>query len=335
MALPLTNSPFDDIRDLIAKVPDADIDAKNEAGKRQVEIALPSGELGLLSELAIWLAGWQGQSQPRVQNSQIVVFASSHGVARQNVSAYGVDETMSKISDLTGGKGGVNQIAGTVGCGLRIVELAPEMPTNDITLEAAMSEKDCAATIAYGMEALSENPDLIGVGAVGAGATTAAGAVALALFGGSASFWSQSGSAMKKPDLLLEKTRAIDDAITREQGQLGDPLEVMRRLGGRDLAAIAGAILAARYQKVPVVLDGFVAAASAAILHAIDPKSIDHCVAGSVTSRDSHRALLDRIGKKPILDLGLGLGDGSGGALAVSIIKAAAACHRGIGVGGV
>jgi len=331
----LTQNPFDDIRDLISRVPKADERTLKDATKRQIEIALPSGELGLLSELAIWLAGWQGQNPPSVQNPQIVVFASSHGVAKQDVSAYGVDETQGKIQDLTSGKGAVNQIAGTVGCGLKIVELAPELPTPDITIEPAMSEKDCAATFAYGMEAVSENPDLIGIGVVGAGATTAAGAVSLALFGGSASFWSQSGSAMKKPDLLIAKTKAIDDAITLQRGKLGDPLEIMRRLGGRDLAAVAGAIIAARYQKIPVVLDGFVAAASAAILHAIDPKCIGHCVAGSVTSRDSHRALLDRIGKKPILDLGMGLGDGSGGALAVSIIKAAAASHRGIGVGGV
>jgi nicotinate-nucleotide--dimethylbenzimidazole phosphoribosyltransferase len=326
--------PLDDIRDLISGIPGCDQVSADAASARQAQIAVPSGELGFLGDLAIWLASWQGQNPPRVHKPQVVVFASSHGVAAKGVSAYGAEETAAKIRNLTTGKGGVNQIAGSVGCGLKIVELAPELPTPDITKSAALSEKDCAATIAFGMEAVSEKPDLMAVGVVGAGATTAAGAVSLALFGGTASFWSQSGSAGKKPDILVAKSKAIDDAITFHRGELDDPLEVLRRLGGRDMAAVIGAILAARYQNIPVVIDGFVATASAALLHALNPKSIEHCIIGSVTSRDSHRALLDRVGKKPVLDLGLGLGDGSGGALAISVVKAAAACHAGIGIGG-
>ncbi len=174
---------------------------------------------------------------------------------------------------------------------------------------------------------------MMGVGVVGAGATAAAGAVLFALFGGSAAFWAKSGSAVDLPKTLIAKTEAIEKALGHHHGKLTDPLDILHRLGGRDMAAVVGAILAARYQHIPVVLDGFVAAASAAILHAIDPKSIEHCVVGSVTPRDAHWALLDRIGAKPVLDLGLGLGDGSGAALAIGIIKAAVVCHNGIGVG--
>lgn len=333
MVFESTQNPFDDIRDLIYRLPAINTDAYDAAQARQIQIALPSGELGRLGELAVWLAGWQGQNPPKITHPQIVVFASSHGVAAKGVSAYGLEQSQKKINDLTTGKAAVNQIAGSVGCGLKIIELAPELPTPDITEAAALGEKDCAATIAFGMEAVSEKPDLIGVGVVGAGATTAAAAVALALYGGTASFWAQSGSASKKPDLLVAKTRAIDQAIHFHQGQLDDPLQVLRRLGGRDIAAVVGAILAARYQKIPVVLDGFVSTVSAAILHAIEPKSIDHCIAGSVTSRDSHHALLDRIAKKPVIDLGLGMGDGSGAALAIGIVKAAICSHSGIGIG--
>jgi len=329
----IEQQPFDDLRDLIAKVPAFNDDIHQQALKRQAEIALPSGELGKLADLAVWLAAWQGICPPKINKPQIVVFASSHGVADRGVSAYGIDETKNKIEALTSGKGAVNQISGTVGCGLKIVELAPELPTPDITNGAALSEKDCAATFAFGMEAVSENPDLVGIGVVGAGATTSAAAVSLALYGGTASFWAQSGSAIQKPDLVVAKSQAIDAALIRQRGKLDDPLQVMRRLGGRDIAAVAGAIIAARYQKIPVVLDGFVAAASAAILHSIEPTCIDHCIAGAVTFRDSHHALLDRIGKKPVLDLGMGLGDGSGAAMAISILQAAAACHSGIGKG--
>jgi nicotinate-nucleotide--dimethylbenzimidazole phosphoribosyltransferase len=329
----IEQQPFDDLRDLIAKVPAFDNDSRQQAIKRQTEIALPSGELGKLAELAVWLSTWQGQCPPKIDKPQIIEFASSHGVAERGVSAYGMAQTISKIEALTSGKGGVNQIAGTVGCGLKIVELAPELPTPDITTGAALSEQSCAATFAFGMEAISEKPDLIGIGVVGAGATTSAAAVSLALYGGTSSFWAQSGSAILKPDLVVAKSQTIDAALVHHRGKLDDPLQVMRRLGGRDIAAIVGVIIAARYQKIPVVLDGFVAAASAAILHSIEPSCIDHCIAGAVTFRDSHHALLDRIGKKPVLDLGMGLGDGSGAAMAIAIIQAAAACHSGIGKG--
>jgi len=333
LAFQLDQKPFDDLHSLITNVPGGDEEARLAAQARQAEIAVPSGELGRLSDLAIWLATWQGGSAPTAARPQIVVFASSHGVAKHGVSTYGWQETQTKIQTLTSGKGSVNQIAGTIGCGLRIIELAPEMPTPDIRTNAALSEPDCAATFAFGMEAVTETPDILGLGVVGAGATSAAAAVSLALYGGSAAFWAKSGSAVKEPDMLRAKAQAIDEALLHHRGKLDDPLSILRRLGGRDLAAVAGAIIAARYQKIPVVLDGFVAAAGAAILHSIAPNSIDHCIAGSVTYRDSHHALLDRISKKPVLDLGLGLGDGSGAALCMASLKAAAACHNGIGIG--
>ncbi len=146
--------PFDDIRALVANMPVVDADVVRGANARQTQIAAASGELGQLADLAVWVAMWQGKNPPKIAKPQIVVFASSHGVAKHGVSADGMDETIVKIKDLTSGKSGVNQIAGSAGCGLKIVELAPEIPTADITEHAALSEKDCAATIAFGMEAV-------------------------------------------------------------------------------------------------------------------------------------------------------------------------------------
>ncbi|MFL5214459.1 MAG: nicotinate-nucleotide--dimethylbenzimidazole phosphoribosyltransferase, partial [Microvirga sp.] len=119
-------------------------------------------------------------------------------------------------------------------------------------------------------------------------------------------------------------------ALARHAGHLDEPLEVLRRLGGRDVAAIAGAIVAARLQRIPVVLDGYVATAAAAVLHALEPAAIDHCVAGHLSAEGAHQAVLDRLGKIPLLALGMRLGEGSGAALAVALIRAAAACHRGM-----
>lgn len=333
MNLAAESSPFDDVRRLVSTAPGADEQALDSAQSRQHEIAQPSGELGRLSELAIWLSAWQGKDPASVENPQVVVFVSSHGVNAEGVSAYGETETDRKRTDLTTGKAAVNQIAGTQGCCLKVVELAPEVPTRDITLAPAMSEKECAATIAFGMEAVAEKPDVLGLGAVGAGATTAAGAVAYALFGGAPSFWAVTGSAAQRPDLLVSKAAAIDSAVLLNSGLLQDPLEVLRRLGGRDLAANVGAIIAARHERIPVVLDGFVATTAAALLHCMNPKMVEHCMVGAVTSRDSHHALLGRISKKPLLELGMGLGDGSGAALAIGIARSAIACHVGIGRG--
>ena len=117
-------------------------------------------------------------------------------------------------------------------------------------------------------------------------------------------------------------------AVALNKGNLSDPLEVMRRLGGREIVAIAGAIMAARMERVPVILDGYVVTAAAAILHALDPSAIDHCIAGHLSVEGAHGDVLARLGKKPLLDLGMRLGEGSGAALAAGVVKAAIACHQ-------
>ncbi len=110
----------------------------------------------------------------------------------------------------------------------------------------------------------------------------------------------------------------------------GDPLEILRRLGGREIAAVAGAILAARIERVPVILDGYVVCAAAAVVDALDPTALDHCIAGHRSAEGAHQAVLDRLGKRPLLDLGLRLGEATGAALAVGIVKAALAAHNGM-----
>ncbi len=330
MAIAEDSAPFDDLRTLIANSPQADEDARARALLRQQQIALPSGELGRLADLAVWLATWQGGAAPHVERPLVAVFASTHQIVQGGVSRYGADQARALTDQILQGKGAVNQIAEAAGAGLKVFELALDTPTPDITREAALSEADCASAMAYAMQVLEDNPDVLCLGIAGAGATTAAGAMALALYGGTPAFWAMAGSAADDSAMLEVKAKAIGAALDHHSGHLDDPLEVLRRLGGRDIAAATGAILAARHQHIPVVLDGFATCAAAAVLHRIAPASVEHCIAGSVTPRDSHRALLDRLGKKPVLDLGLCLGDGSGAALAVNVLRAAAACHNGL-----
>ncbi len=331
MAFAEDSAPFDDLRTLIANCPAADEDARARALLRQDQIALSAGGLGRLGELAVWMAAWQGGDAPHINRPMVAVFASSHAIAAKGVSRYDSARARDMTDHVLGGTAAVNKIAAAAGSGLKVFELALEEPTPDITQSAAMAERECAGIMAYAMQVLEETPDVLCLGVVGAGSTTAAGAMALALYGGTPAFWAVAGSAVDDPDMLAAKAEIIAAAVDHHSGNLDDPMEVLRRLGGREMAGVAGAILAARHQNVPVILDGFASCAAAAVLHRIAPASIDHCLAGSVTPRDSHRAILDRLGKQPILDLGLGLGDGSGAALAINVLRAAITCHNDLG----
>jgi nicotinate-nucleotide--dimethylbenzimidazole phosphoribosyltransferase len=210
-----------------------------------------------------------------------------------------------------------------------VFELALEIPTADITQEPALSEQDCAATMAYGMEAIANGCDLLCIGEMGIGNTTIAAALAHGLFGGRPEDWVGPGTGVDAEG-LKRKADAVGRAIDLHRAHLGDPLEVLRRLGGRELAAMAGAILGARINHVPVLIDGYVATAAAAVLFKANPKALDHCMAAHVSAEPAHRALLEKLGMKPLLDLGMRLGEGSGAALAAGMVRAAVNCHIGM-----
>jgi nicotinate-nucleotide--dimethylbenzimidazole phosphoribosyltransferase len=192
-----------------------------------------------------------------------------------------------------------------------------------------MDEREAAATFAYGFEAIEGGIDLLAPGEMGIGNTTSAAAIYAALYGGPASRWTGRGTGVDDAG-LSRKNAAIEKALALHGPHLSDPLEIMRRLGGREIAAMMGAITAARLNRVPVALDGYVACAAAALLHAMAPDAIDHCIAGHVSAEGAHRDVLERLGKKPLLDLGMRLGEGSGAGLAIALIKTALACHRGM-----
>jgi len=319
--------PFDDIRALIAGMPGPDEAAAAAVRERDRSLTKPAGSLGRLEELAAWLAAWQGKGRPSIDRPLVCVFAASHGVAARGVSAYPTAVNRQMLDNFAAGGAAINQICATLGLGFKVFDLALDQPTADIVDAAAMDEKACVATMAFGMEALAGGTDLLGVGEMGIGNTTIAAAIYAALWGGPAETWVGRGTGVDDAG-LRRKAAAVAAALERHRGRLDDPLEVLRRLGGRDVAAIAGAILAARLQRVPVVLDGYVTTAAAAVLHALDPCALDHCVAGHVSAEGAHRAVLERLGKPPLLDLDLRLGEGTGAALAIGLVKSAAACHR-------
>lgn len=321
--------PFDDVRLLVATLPSGDTSAAIIARSRQAELTKPAGSLGRLEDIAVWLATWGGGRAIAVNRPLAAVFAGAHGVAARGVSAYPSTVNAQMLANFSQGGAAINQLCKTFDISLRVFDLAVDIPTGDICDGPAMSERDCAANMAFGMEALAGEPDLLCLGDMGIGNTTAAAAIYAALWGGGATAWVGAGTGVDA-DGLARKTNAVETALATHSGHLGDPLAVLARLGGREIAAIAGAILAARHQRVPVILDGYVTTAAAAVLHALRPDALDHCLAAHCSAEKAHANVLERLGLKPLLSLDMRLGEASGAALAVSIVRGAAALHSGM-----
>jgi nicotinate-nucleotide--dimethylbenzimidazole phosphoribosyltransferase len=324
-----TGLPFDDIRRLLKDLPPPDEEAAAAVRARDLTLTKPPGALGRLEQIAEWLARWQGRHAPRVERPVVAVFAGNHGVVAQGVAAYPQAVTRQMVANFQAGGAAVNQICKSFDLGLKVFELALDTPTRDITEAPAMEEAECAATVAYGMEAVAGGADLLCIGEMGIGNTTIAAAICHGLYGGNPGDWVGPGTGVDSEG-LKRKADAVARAVALHKAHLKDPLEVLRRLGGRELAAMAGAILAARHAKVPVLIDGYVASAAAAVLHAVTPRALDHCLAAHRSAEPAHRRLLEKLGQDPLLDLGMRLGEGSGAALAAAIVKAAADLHNGM-----
>ena len=324
--LPMT-SPYTDILDLLNIIPDGDETAVAGVRERDARLTKPSGSLGRMEELVEFLARWQGKAEPTLDNPMVAIFAANHGVTDQGVSAYPREVTAQMVANFTAGGAAISQICALHELNLRVFELALELPTGDITQGPAMDDKMCAATIAYGMEAVEGKPDLLCIGEMGIGNTTVAAAIYAGLYGGSGADWVGRGTGVDDAG-LARKVDAVDRALAHHAGALADPLAVLARLGGREIAAMLGALIAARQQKIPVIVDGFVATAAAAIAHAVNPRAIDHCLFAHVSAESAHARAIDRLGARPLLDLGMRLGEGSGAALAAVLAKTALHLHR-------
>lgn len=321
--------PFDDIRALIRDMPSADERSRREVMEREAQLIKPAGALGRMEEIVAHLAAWQHRAPPRIARPLVAIFAGSHGVVAKGVSAYPASVNKAMLASFSNGQAAINQLCKQFDIGLKVFDLAIDIPTADFTQSPALEEAACAATIAFGMEAIANGTDLLCLGEMGIGNTSAAAAIYAALYGGPVAQWVGRGTGVDDAG-HARKVAAVEAGLKQHASHLKDPLEVLRRLGGREIAAMLGAIIAARIERVPVILDGYVATSAAAVLHALDPDAIAHCLAGHVAAEGAHRAVLDRLGLKPILDLGLRLGEGSGAALACGVVKAALACHTGM-----
>ena len=312
-----TGRPFDDIRALTDSMPEADEGACDHVKHVIEDFGEYLTPLGRNKKYAKWLASWQGKA-PSIERPLIAVFAGTHGVAKNVVGDDFISQAQARVKSLTEGAAGVRGISTSLQAAFKVFELGIEYPSADFTVEPSLSEKDCAAAIAFGMEVVAEGADIIALGNAGFGSATAAAGIALGLYGGTAEYWAGGDG-----DAASSRIKAVATGANLHKDLLSDPLETLRCFGGRDIAGMVGAILAARHQAIPIILDGYVVCAAAAVLHKLDPNSIAHCMAGHVTAEPAHRALLDRMGLEPMHDMGIGIGDGTGAAFALGTLRSA------------
>ena len=318
-----------EMRALMADLPGPDLEAGTAAAAREAQLTKPAGALGRLEEIAHWMATWQGRHPPTASHPRTVVFAGNHGVAAQGVSAFPASVTAQMVQNFVAGGAAVNQLCRAVDADLRVYEMSLDEPTADFTAGPAMSDSDCALAMAYGMMAVEPGVDLLAVGEMGIANTTAAAALACALWGGGAKEWVGPGTGVAGP-ALANKTGVVQRAVELHRAGAGDPFDLLRRLGGREFAAIVGAVIAARRARVPVLLDGYATTVAASVLAKADPRALDHCLVAHRSAEPGHWLLLERLGMKPLFDLGMRLGEASGATLAIGIVKAAVACHTGM-----
>ncbi|KIC30281.1 nicotinate-nucleotide--dimethylbenzimidazole phosphoribosyltransferase [Leisingera sp. ANG-M6] len=322
-------SSLDDFRAALAGAPAQDQAAAAAAAARNSQLTKPPGALGRLEELAIWYGGWRGSERPEIAAPQVIVFAGNHGVMEQGVSAFPAEVTAQMVINFEHGGAAINQLAKMAGARMDVHALELDRPTADFTKSAAMSQDELLVALKAGWEAVDPSADLLVVGEMGIGNTTPAAALACALFGGEASDWTGRGTGVDDAG-LANKTRVVAEGVALHRAAIRDGLDALACLGGREIAAMAGAIAAARVLHIPVILDGFICCAAAACLLQTADGALDHAVAGHQSAEAAHAALLAKLGKEPLLSLGLRLGEASGAALAIQVLKGAIACHSGM-----
>ena len=316
-----------DLSRIAVRLPQADATAEAGARARQLQLTKPPGSLGRLEELAEFMAGWRATARPAIANAQALVFAGNHGVFARGVNPFPQAVTAQMVANFEAGGAAINQLCHLNGAQLSVVALDLDRPTADFTRGPAMSEGECLAALNSGAAAVDRAADVLVLGEMGIGNSTVAAALAAALFGGAATDWVGPGTGADSA-VMARKVMAIEAGLRLHAGL--DPAQTLAAFGGREQWAICGAVLAARAARIPVLLDGYICTAAAAVLHAVDARLLDHCLVGHVSAEPGHRRLLAALGKRPVLEFEMRLGEGSGAALALGIVRAALACHNGM-----
>ncbi|MEQ1789152.1 MAG: nicotinate-nucleotide--dimethylbenzimidazole phosphoribosyltransferase, partial [Rickettsiales bacterium] len=310
-------------------LPKFDASMEALARSRLNSLTKPQGSLGRLEDVAAWLCGWQQTIVPCVQKAYTLIFAGNHGVVAQGVSAFSSEVTVQMVANFEAGGAAINQLCKAVPSVLRVIPLSLDKPTQDFTKKSAMTEAECVEAFRIGMEAVPTDANIIILGEMGIGNTTVAATLAHAICGGVASDWVDAGTGIDKKT-IAKKREVVAQAVALHKDNLGETISVLRHVGGRELAAMAGAIWRARELRIPVIFDGYVVTAAAATLQLTTKDALEHCIAGHLSVEIGHKKLLEFLAMKPLLDLGMRLGEGSGGQVALAVVRCAVAVFIGM-----
>ncbi|MFN4062050.1 MAG: nicotinate-nucleotide--dimethylbenzimidazole phosphoribosyltransferase [Paracoccus hibiscisoli] len=297
------------------------------AAARQAQLTKPPGSLGRLEDLAVFMAGWQGSDRPRLDRAQALVFAGNHGVTAQGITPFPPAVTAGMVANFDAGGAAINQLCRVAGADLGIVALDLDRPTADFTQGPAMTMAEVADAMARGAAAVDPQAQVLLLGEMGIGNSTVSAALAAACFGGRAEDWVGPGTGAHG-DMLAAKVRVVTEGLARHA--VTGTRDTLAAFGGREQAALCGAILRARELRIPVILDGFICTAAAGVLTRDDPDALAHCLIGHESAEPGHRRLIAALGMPPVLSLDMRLGEGSGAAVALLVLRAALECHNGM-----
>ncbi len=332
---------MDKIKETTAKIKGPDIKLMEAAQERLDSLTKPLGSLGRLEELAKQIVGISAKEMPELRNKVIFTLAADHGVTEEGVSAYPKEVTAQMVYNFVRGGAGINVLAKHAGVRVVVVDMgvaedlkaSPELVirkiaygTKNMAKGPAMTKDEAVKSIEAGIavfeEEFKKGIDIIGTGEMGIGNTTTASAITAVFTGKSVEELTGRGAGVDDKG-LKNKIEIIKKAIQVNQPDTGDAIDVLSKVGGFEIAGLAGIILAAAARKVPVMIDGFISGAAALVAYKIEPKVKDYMIASHCSVEIGHRIILDYIGLEPILDLNLRLGEGTGAALGISLADAA------------
>lgn len=337
--------PLEKVERTVAAITPLDADASAAAAAAMDAKVKPLRSLGGLEHLAARLAGIQATPAPHADSPAVVVCAADHGVAADGVSAYPQEVTALMLQSFAAGTSAVGVLARQAGARLVVADLGVVEPpqlqagphevldrrvragTADSAAGPAMSVAEAQLAVAHGIglvdDLVDDGVDLVGLGEMGIGNTTTASALTAALLDRDPARLVGPGTGVSG-DAFERKLRKVDQILARHQ-DADDPWDVLARVGGLEIAALAGVVLGCAARRVPVVLDGFITTAAALVAWRLAPRCTDAMVAGHLSPEPGHRVQLDALGLEPVLDLGLRLGEGSGAALAIPVLRSAVA----------
>ncbi|MCK1624334.1 nicotinate-nucleotide--dimethylbenzimidazole phosphoribosyltransferase [Bradyrhizobium sp. 160] len=327
--------------------PDISAMHREAAIARQTQLTKPTGALGRLEQLAIELAGLQATESPRAARVPIIVFAGDHGIVAQGVSAYPQGVTIAMMANFASGGAAISVLARELGSSLEVVDAGtlaqeqmagvvtdkPRSGTRDFSVEAALEPAELAFAFAAGQRAVARaevgRPDLVIFGEMGIGNTTVSAAIAASLLGISAEEIAGSGTGIDAAG-RAHKARVIDAAIARHGIAGASSEHILCAVGGLEIAAICGAIIAAAQRRLPVLIDGFIVSVAALVAVQINPSCRPFLLPSHQSAEQGHRLVLRALNVQPLISLGLRLGEGSGAAIALPLVRSACALHNGM-----